>query len=447
MRNALCNLLFLIKYLRSLSPCIVHIRFTKTTFAVTIGCMDAPEVRSIEAKTGVSRSLFAEPFLVSLYRALAPYRGCSHACCYCDGRAEKYYVEGDFGRDIAARTNLPELVTADVKSGRMAKEWGAVCIGSGVTDVYQPLEEKLRLTRRTLEALVPAQVPVVILTKNILILRDFDVLLRFPKALIILTITSVDPKIAKILEPGASAPEERLEVVRRAKASGFMSGIMAMPLCPGISDTAEQTNALFESGSEAGADFIYPGGLTLRPGRQKDLFMTIVGDSFSEHRSLYERIYSENRQSGMPIASYAAQLMKDQNAELVNRHMPQMIPHNVYRELLSPPDSLFVLFCHMQDLYRQRGIDIGPLKKAAGMYAEWLRVELSALRRKRFRSTAADPFPITRILSEKLIRLCSPDKSGESDFTRICGNERLARFVQEIILEKKYFDYSSLSLA
>ena len=115
-------------------------------------------IRTIEAKTGVSRALFAEPFLVSFYRALAPYRGCGHACRYCDGRAERYYVEGDFERDIAVRTNLPELVAADVESGKMAKEWGAVCIGSGVTDVYQPLEEKLGLTRRTLEALLYAAV-------------------------------------------------------------------------------------------------------------------------------------------------------------------------------------------------------------------------------------------------------------------------------------------------
>jgi DNA repair photolyase len=408
--------------------------------------MDDSAVQSIEAKTGVSRSLFAEPFLVSLYRALAPYRGCGHACRYCDGRAEKYYVEGNFERDIAARMNLPELVAADVKSGKMAREWGAVCIGSGVTDVYQPLEEKMGLTRRTLEALVPAQVPIVILTKSILILRDFDVLSLFPKALIILTITSMDPKVAEILEPGASTPEERLEVIRRAKASGFLSGIMAMPLCPGIVDTAEQTAALFDSAGEAGSDFIYPGGLTLRPGRQKDLFMALVAETFPEQRALYERIYAENRQSGMPIANYAVQLMKDRNAELIRRRMPQMIPHKVYREFLSPPDSLFVLFCHMQDLYMQRGINIGPLKRATNLYAEWLKEERSALRRKRFRSMVDDPFPITRILSEKLIELCTPNKRGGIDFAGICRNERLARLAQGIILENKYFNYSTLSL-
>jgi DNA repair photolyase len=421
-----------------------HLRFTDIAFAATIGIMDDSEVRRIEAKRGISRSLFAEPFLVSLYRSLAPYRGCAHGCRYCDGRAEKYYVEGDFERDIVARTNLPELVAAEVKSGMLAREWGAVCIGSGVTDVYQPLEEKMGLTRQTLHALIPAQVPIVILTKSDLILRDFDLLSFFPKALIILTITCLDPGVSSALEPGASAPETRLEVVRRAKASGFMSGIMAMPLCPGISDTAPQTAALFEAASEAGADF--PGGLTLRPGRQKELFITLVGESYPQYRPLYDRIYGENRQSGMPRASYAAHLTGGWITELSGRRMPQMIPHRVYRELLSPPDSLFVLFCHMQDLYSQKGVDIQPLKKATSLYADWLKAERSALRRKRVRATASDPFPITRILSEKLAHLCSLDKDDGNDFTKICGNERLARLAREIISNKKCFNYPTLSL-
>ena len=91
----------------------------------------------IEAKSGLSRARLPDAFLVSLYRALAPYRGCGHGCAYCDGRAERYYVDGDFERDIAVRRNLPERVALDVAASR---EYGAVCIGSGVTDVYQPAE-------------------------------------------------------------------------------------------------------------------------------------------------------------------------------------------------------------------------------------------------------------------------------------------------------------------
>ena len=231
---------------------------------------------SIEAKTCLSRAPLPDAFLVSLYRALAPYRGCGHGCMYCDGRAEKYYVEGDFARDIAVRENLAELAARDAAAGFTAREYGAICIGSGVTDVYQPLERELGLTRRTLEALAETGVPIVILTKSDLILRDFDVLARFPHALVIVTVTTVNGTDAVRLEPGASTPDRRIAVVREAKARGFSSGVMAMPLCPGISDSDESVTAVLSAAKDAGADFVYPGGLTLRPGCQKDLFLSLV---------------------------------------------------------------------------------------------------------------------------------------------------------------------------
>ncbi|ULQ59399.1 hypothetical protein K7I13_13095 [Brucepastera parasyntrophica] len=77
--------------------------------------MSLQSYKTIEAKTGITRSMLPESFLISLYRVLAPYRGCAHGCRYCDGRAEKYYVEGDFERDICVRANLPEQVSADME--------------------------------------------------------------------------------------------------------------------------------------------------------------------------------------------------------------------------------------------------------------------------------------------------------------------------------------------
>ena len=254
---------------------------------------EIPASRIIEAKTGITRALFPEPFLVSLYRVQAPYRGCGHGCRYCDGRAEKYYVEGDFERDIMVRSNLGDLVKSEVASGILSREYGAICIGSGVTDVYQPLERDLEITRRTLEALVPSQQPIVILTKNDLILRDFDILSRFPKVLVIVTVTTVNAAHASVLEPGASSSADRLEVVRRAKEAGFLSGVMAMPMCPGISESMDSFTAVVDASELAGADFVYPGGLTLRPGRQKDLFLSLIDDEFPDLMPLYESRYRE----------------------------------------------------------------------------------------------------------------------------------------------------------
>lgn len=418
-----------------------------------------------EAKTGLSRATLPESFLVSRYRALAPYRGCAHGCAYCDGRAEKYYVEGDFQRDILARTNLPDLVRRDVEAGVAAREYGAVCIGSGVTDVYQPLEAELLLTRRTLEALVPANLPVVILTKSSLVLRDFDILSQFPRALVICTLTTADPELAAILEPGASPPAERLEVVRRAREAGFLSGVMAMPLCPGLSDSDMSFASLVDAAAAAGAGFVYPGGLTLRPGRQKDLFMSVIDAQFPELRPLYDELYSENRQSGAPLPSWCRAGDRTFDAFLRARRMPQMIPHAFYRELLSPPDSLFVLFCHMERLYALRGVDTRALKTATGRYADWLKAERASLGRARLPVVPSDPFPVTRILSGRLAELCERDRAaGKGDpaavgmgasgsiraaggLSAVLGNERLAALAGAVVLDGTAFDYSALRLA
>lgn len=396
----------------------------------------------IEARTGLSRARLPDAFLVSLYRSLAPYRGCGHGCAYCDGRAELYYVEGDFERDIAVRRNIAERIALDIAGGAASREYGAVCIGSGVTDVYQPLERELGLTRLALEALVPAGLPIVILTKSDLVLRDFDVLSRFPKALVIVTVTTTDDGAAAMLEPGASPPAARLEVVREARARGFRSGVMAMPLCPGISDGDESVEALLDACIEAGAEFVYPGGLTLRPGRQKEHFIAAVERRGPALLADYEALYAENRPSGMPLSSRSAELDKRLDRLVRARGLATMIPHGVYRELLSPPDALYVLFCHMQGLYAARGVDTRPLRAATGRYADWLAGERTALRRSLGRARAPsllpEPFPVTGALTERLADLAEGGGLAE-----VLRNDRLAALAADIVAGG-VFDYPTL---
>jgi DNA repair photolyase len=404
--------------------------------------VDLPPARVLEAKSGLKAAALPEAFLVSLYRVLAPYRGCGHGCRYCDGRAEKYYVEGDFVRDVAARANLPDLVAADVASGAAAREYGAACIGSGVTDVYQPLEAELGLTRRTLEALLPSGLPLVILTKSDLILRDFELLARFPKALVIVTVTTVDPIDAGRLEPGAAAPAARLEVVRRAKSAGFAAGIMAMPFCPGITDTPESVGALLAAARTAGADFVYPGGLTLRPGRQKDEFMSLVDADYPGLRPRYEELYRENRPSGRPVDAAAGAGAGAWDGLVRAAGFATMIPHRVYRELLAPPDALYVLFSHLAQLYAARGVDVRPLGAAAGRYDAWLKAERSGLRRRRLKPVPSDPFPLTRTLTEKLAALAA----APGGLAKLLGNAKLAALAAEVLVDGRIFDYPSLRL-
>ncbi|ULQ59398.1 hypothetical protein K7I13_13090 [Brucepastera parasyntrophica] len=333
-------------------------------------------------------------------------------------------------------------------------------MSSGVTDIYQPLEKELKLTRKALELLAPAGVPIVLLTKNDLIVRDFDILAEFPHVLVGVTLTTANPEKAAVLEPGASPPQERLEIIRKAKQRGFSSGIYAMPLCPGITGTPEETERLFSAAREAGADFIYPGGLTLRPGCQKDLFVETVKHNYPDVLSLYDMVYRENRQSGIPLPAYEYPLILGRNKMLEEMGMPQMVPHRVYRDLLAPPDSLFVLLIHMENLYSLHKTDTAPLKKATGRYAEWLKTERTALRRKKYLPDGNGPFPLTGILTSKLEQACAAyyntynktyykcyNKPENSiSIADILGNEKLAAFVSEIILENKYLDYTTLTL-
>ena len=403
--------------------------------------MNTPTVIEIEARSGVSRVSMPNTFMIALYRVLAPYRGCAHGCRYCDGRAEKYFVDGDFERDIAVRRGLLERVTQDVAEGTPMREFGAIAMGSGVTDVYQPIEAELGLTRQLLTALLPVGNPVSLQTKNSLILRDFDLLARFPKVMLAVTLTTLDAEAAARLEPGASPPAERLEVIRRAREAGFHAGVLAMPLCPGIGDSDDEMAALFAAAKQAGAEFVWPGGLTLRPGRQKEVYMDMLAEHWPTLSEHYAQAFGENRPSGMPLAAHSRAFEQRVTRLMAARGLPSMPPERVHRDLLCRADSLFLLFDHMQTLYRQRGVDTRPLRAATDAYGQWLRETRSSLRRKRIAVLPGDPFPLTRIVDERLAELCA----GPA-FAQICGNEKLARLARAIVIDGRSFDYVRLQL-
>lgn len=399
---------------------------------------DQKKTYSIEAKSGLKKGIFPESFLVSLYRCLTPYRGCGSGCSYCDGRAEKYYIDGDFENDIGIRHNLLEILKKQVSGFYTGKEYGAIALGSGVTDIYQNIESDLKLTRQVLEILKDTGLPIVILTKSDLVLRDFDILKDFSKVLLITTITTLDPYIKKMLEPGASEIEDRLGIIERSRSAGFYTGVMAMPLCPDLSDKSEDLRKLFIKIKKKGADFIFPGGLTLRPGRQKDLFMEIIKkEKDPALLKKYEDIYRENRASGNPDRNYIVPVYASWQKILRELNIPSMIPYYIYSDLLSPIDSIYILLDHMQTLYSERGYNIYPLKKARERYGLWLADLRKKLRRKRIYSKILNSFPVTSALHHELKR---------TDLYELLGNKKLTRFLMTIQEEGMDFDYVNLQI-
>ncbi len=363
----------------------------------------------------------------------APYRGCQHACMYCDGRAEKYYVEGDFERDIVVRTNFADRIRIELPG---QKERGIVFLSSGVTDPYQPIEMEQGLMAKASAVLAEMDFPVAVMTKSSLATRDLENWKRVNDRggfMLMVSLTTLDDRVRQIFEPGASSVGERLEMIARFKEAGCTVGISAMPFLPMISDTEESLSAFYSKMGEMGVDYVMYGGLTLRPGVQKDCFMRVIREHYPHLEREYERLYRANRASGS-MESSSSEKAYERFLRLSNLHgIVTMIPHRLYRNWMARYDEVYVLISHMIELYRNKNTDVQRLKKAFKNYMQWLDEEKRYLYRKR-KATSME-------LERKLIYLVESD-----EMSRLLGNRKLAEFIRQVVLERRIFDYRELKL-
>ena len=339
-------------------------------------------VHERKIKQALRRGDLSGTFVIGKYR-LAPYMACEHGCAYCDGRAERYWVEGDFDRDIVARTNLPSVLADELPKLR---ERGIVTIGSGITDAYQPLEEELKLTRECAKMFAAARVPVTLLTKSSLVLRDLDIWSEVNAAsrfTLAVSLIHTDDRPRSWIEPGASSVAERLRTLREFKEAGCSTGVLAMPLLPGLHDNADYLSSLYAMLAETGTDFIFPGGLTLRPGRQKDYFMQRLQEHRPDLVAEYEQIFASERASGSPDRRWAHRLHEMTSAANRDAGVSQIVPHTLYKDILEPYDELQVLLHQMQELYETQGVDTSRLRASTSRLMGWLAAEKPAFNRHR----------------------------------------------------------------
>jgi DNA repair photolyase len=192
---------------------------------------------------------------VAFDASVNPYRGCEHGCIYCYARPTHEYLGFSAGLDfetrIMVKEDAPELLRRELASPRWSPQVLAL---SGVTDPYQPVERRLRLTRRCLEVLAEFRNPVVIVTKNRLVARDVDVLAELAahnSALVFISVTSLDHELARRLEPRASIPSARLEAIAAVSKAGIPTGVLVAPVIPGLTD--HELPAILEAAANAGA--------------------------------------------------------------------------------------------------------------------------------------------------------------------------------------------------
>ncbi len=222
------------------------------------------------AKTIITRNDSPD---IGFDRSINPYRGCEHGCIYCYARPAHAYVGLSPGLDFESRlffkADAGRLLRREL--ARPAYRAGSIHIG-GNTDPYQPGERSLAVTRQIVEVLEAASHPFSIITKSALIIRDADIIGRMGRrnlARVAISITTLDRKLARIMEPRAATPGRRLDAVAALATAGAPVNVMFAPVIPGLND--HELEAVLERAAAAGA--VSAGYVVLRLPREiKDLF-------------------------------------------------------------------------------------------------------------------------------------------------------------------------------
>jgi DNA repair photolyase len=210
------------------------------------------ELQGERARTIISKNDSPD---ISFDRSINPYRGCEHGCIYCYARPAHAYMglsPGlDFETKLFFKPDAAQLLERELsKPGYKCEH---IQIG-GNTDPYQPAERKLEITRQILEVCDRYNQPISIITKNNMIVRDLDILGRMAErrmAKAFVSVTTLDRKLARSMEPRASTPEKRIDAIRQLAAAGVPTGVGFAPSIPGLND--HEMEAVLERGAQAGA--------------------------------------------------------------------------------------------------------------------------------------------------------------------------------------------------
>jgi DNA repair photolyase len=210
------------------------------------------EVQVEEARRIITRNTSPD---ISFDRSINPYRGCEHGCAYCFARPTHAHMGLSAGLDfetkLFAKPDAARLLEAELAEPGYTPR--TIAIGTN-TDPYQPIEREWRIMRQILEVLSKANHPVGIVTKSALVTRDIDILADMAArglAKVALSLTTLDRRLARAMEPRAATPSKRLETMDKLAAAGIPVTVMTAPIVPALNDM--ELERLLEAGREAGA--------------------------------------------------------------------------------------------------------------------------------------------------------------------------------------------------
>jgi DNA repair photolyase len=258
------------------------------------------QVKSVLNKTKKRDSWFLDDYTIN------PYSGCSFNCLYCYIRGSKYGIHME--EKLAVKENALEVLEKQLATKAKKDQYGIIVLASA-TEPYLQIEKELGLTRKILQLILKYRFPVHIITKSDLVQRDFDLLKEINqvavlppdlrdrlkhKVFITFSFSTVDEKVGKIFEPGATSPLLRLATLEAAAKENFLAGVSMMPLLPEISDTEEHLKLMFNSFKNAGAQYVMPASLTLFGNGTADsrtLVLRAIEKYYPEKLELYNKLY------------------------------------------------------------------------------------------------------------------------------------------------------------
>ncbi|EMY78270.1 radical SAM domain family protein [Leptospira weilii serovar Ranarum str. ICFT] len=265
--------------------------------------------QSIRIKNVLNKTKRRDPWFLDDY-TVNPYSGCSFRCLYCYVGGSKYGL--NIEDKLSFKENAVEVLDRQLRNCVKKNRYGIIVLSSA-TDPYLQFEKELGLTRELLKIILKYKFPVHILTKSDLILRDLDLLSEIEKEAILpedlrgrlsrksfitFSFSVLDDSVAKVFEPGATAPSLRLSALKVTLANGFFSGVSLMPLLPHISDTGENLEFLFQTFKDAGIRYIFPASLTLFGGNDPSDNKSLVFKAIEKYHPhlipKYQKFFSKS---------------------------------------------------------------------------------------------------------------------------------------------------------
>lgn len=256
---------------------------------------------------------------ISFRYSVNPYRGCSHGCSYCYARPYHEYLGLSAGLDFETKVFV-KYRAADLLRDFLARPaWKPeTIVFSGVTDCYQPAEREFRVTRGCLEVAAECRQPIGIITKNALVTRDIDLLQRLAEhnaVRVSLSITTLDPQLARVMEPRTSSPEARLRAIRELTAAGIPTNVMTAPMIPGLNDN--EIPAILTAAREAGAQ--WAGYVLLKlPTTVRDVFTDWLRRTYPDRTERIESLIRSTRSGRLNDSQFGRrQVGTGNHAELI----------------------------------------------------------------------------------------------------------------------------------